>query len=125
VFQRSHGLVVELYRLTAELPERARAVLGDELRRAGTAIAAHIAAASRCRRPRDYAAGLNHAEAALARTEYLLLLGLDTGQLAAEITSALLSELDAIDRALAVMRDRLSVAITAPHVSGVVRAPMV
>src|SRR5688572_4643721 len=115
VWERSHGLVLELYRLTGELPEPTRQILGDDLRRSSAQVAANIAAASRCQRPPDYAASLNRAEAALAQTEYLLLLGLDVGALQPELTSALLGEIDAIDRSLAAMRTHILAGPTQPH----------
>ena len=123
VWERSHALVLELYRLTGELGEEARQTLGDDLRRASAQVAGHIAAATRCRRPQDYAAALNRAEAALALTEYLLLLGLDVGAFEPEISAALLAEIAAIDRNLSVMRAHLTAPVTEPrHVgaSGIV-----
>jgi four helix bundle protein len=115
VWERSHVVVLELYRLTGELSPDARQTLGDDLRRASAQVAGHIAAASRCLRPADYAASLNRAEAALAQTEYLLLLGLDLGLFQPEITSALLGEIDAIDRSLTAMRVHLMAPATQPY----------
>ena len=107
VWKRAHALVRELFRLTAELPFEARQIVGDELRASSVHVPAHIAAASKSLTPGDYASALNRAEAALARTEYFLVLGLDVDYLPLELSHALLAEIHAIDGALAALRARL------------------
>jgi len=130
IWKRAHALVRELYRMTGDLPCAARQIVGDELRGASIQIPAYIAAASRSLAPADYAAALNRAEAALARTEYFLLLGLDVEDLPLELSHALLAEIRAIDRALAALRERLSGTpderATRPYRLGlgIVRSPM-
>jgi len=85
VWQRSHALVLQLYRLTATPPAEERFGLTSQIRRAAVSVPTNIAEGSKRRTNADYARFLNVAEGSLAETEYLLLLTRDIGYLSAEL----------------------------------------
>ncbi len=107
VWQRSHALVLELYRLSEALPSQERFGLASQLRRAAVSVPANIAEGSKRRTPQDYARFLNLAEASLAETEYLLLLCRDLGYLAGDVTEPRLAEASEISRMLYALRDKV------------------
>ena len=77
VWQRSHALVLEVYRRTASFPDGERFGLISQLRRAAVSVPTNIAEGSKRQRSQDYARFLNIAEGSLAEVEYLLLLSRD------------------------------------------------
>lgn len=79
VWQRSHSLVLAIYRLTKSFPADERFGLTAQMRRAAVSIPANIAEGSKRRHNPEFARFLNIAEASLAETEYLLLLSKDLG----------------------------------------------
>ncbi len=92
VWQRSHALVLAVYRLSEAFPSQERFGVVSQLRRAAVSVPTNIAEGSKRRTPQDYARFLNLAEASLAETEYLLMLCRDLGYLAGEVTEPLLLE---------------------------------
>lgn len=101
VWQRSHALILAIYRLTVSLPVEERFHLVNQVRRAATAVATNIAEGAKKEHRRDYARFLNIAEGSIAETEYLLFLTADLGY--AE-TSALQKEAEEISRMLSALR---------------------
>ena len=106
VWQRSHALVLDLYRQTARFPDQERFGLTSQLRRAAASVPTNIAEGSKRQHPHDYARFLNIAEGSLAETEYLVLLSRDLGYLAVDAGEPLLTEIDAIARMLHALRGR-------------------
>ena len=104
VWQRSHALVLEVYRLTATFPDGERFGLISQLRRATVSVPTNSAEGSKRQRSQDYARFLNIAEGSLAEAEYLLLLSRDLGYLAPEANTALQAEIEEIARMLYVLR---------------------
>jgi len=107
VWQRSHALVLEIYRLSRTLPEQERFGLTSQLRRAATSVPANIAEGSKRKQPQDYARFLNIAEGSLAETEYLLFLSKDLGYVDASATGPLLDEITEIARMLNSLRTKV------------------
>src|ERR1700745_93446 len=77
VWQRSHALVLDLYRLSAAFPAEERFGLISQLRRAAASVPTNIAEGAKRKSQRDYAPFLNLAEASLAEVESLILLSRD------------------------------------------------
>src|SRR6266571_2853041 len=105
VWQRSHALVLAVYRLTEAFPSQERFGVVSQLRRAAVSVPTNIAEGSKRRTPQDYARFLNLAEASLAETEYLLTLCRDLG--AGEVTEPLLLEASEISRMLYALRGKV------------------
>jgi four helix bundle protein len=107
VWERSHLLVLELYRLTAGFPPDERYGLVSQLRRAAVSVPNNIAEGSKRDSNPEYARFLNIAEGSLTETEYLLMLSRDLGYLPTEKAKALLLEVDAIARMLSALRKKV------------------
>jgi four helix bundle protein len=104
VWQRSHELVLTIYRLTARFPAEERFGLTAQLRRSATSVPTNIAEGSKRSSNADYARLLNIAEASLAETEYLLILSRDLGYATADDLAPLFSEAGEIARMLHALR---------------------
>jgi len=107
VWQRSHALVLELYRLSAAFPDTERFGLTSQLRRAATSAPSNIAEGSRRRSPRDFARFLDMAAGSLAETRSLLMLARDLGYAPAGAVERALGEADEISRMLNAFAARL------------------
>lgn len=107
VWQRSHRLVLEIYRLTTEFPPEERFGIVSQIRRAAVSVPTNIAEGSKRTRNRDYARFLNIAEGSLAEVEYLLLLSKDLGFVREPHSTSMLSEVDEIARMLHALRTKV------------------
>src|SRR5262245_54700465 len=103
-WRRAHQLTLSLYRLSAGFPAEERYGLTSQLRRAAVSVSANIAEGSKRRSNQDYARFLNIAEASLAETEYLLILGRDLGYLAEQVSRSLFSDIAHMGRMLHALR---------------------
>ena len=72
VWQRSHTLVLALYKDTREFPERERFCLVPQIRRAAISIAANIAEGSKRRSDKEYVQFLYIAQGSLEEVKYYL-----------------------------------------------------
>ena len=104
VWQRSHALVLAVYRLTAKFPVEERFGLVGQLRRATLSVPTNIAEGSKRQSGPEYARFLNIAEGSLAELEYLLLVSRDLTYATANTVQPLLTEADAIARMLHALR---------------------
>jgi four helix bundle protein len=93
VWQRSHKLVLALYRTSRSFPSDERFGLISQLRRAALSVPTNIAEGSRKAAPKDYARFLNIAEGSLGETEYLVLLSRDLNYLPVDSAASLLVEI--------------------------------
>jgi four helix bundle protein len=93
VWQRSHKLVLSLYRVTQSFPASERYGLISQLRRAALSVPTNIAEGSKRAAPRDYGHFLNMAEGSLSETEYLVLVSRDLGYISIETANGYLVEL--------------------------------
>jgi four helix bundle protein len=96
VWQRSHALVLNLYRLTTRFPSDERFGLTSQLRRAAASVPTNIAEGAKRTGRQDYARFLNIAQGSLAETEYLTMLSRDLGYLTAEKADESISEMSEI-----------------------------
>ncbi|MGH9351500.1 MAG: four helix bundle protein [Terriglobia bacterium] len=104
VWQRSHQLVLDIYRVTAEFPSSERYGLVSQLRRASASVPTNIAEGSKRRSKLEYACFLNIAEGSLAESEYLLMLSKDLGFIAIQASEILAKEISEIARMLSALR---------------------
>jgi four helix bundle protein len=107
VWQRSHQLALQIYRVTSGYPAHELYGITSQLRRAATSVPTNLAEGSKRRQTRDYARFINIAEASLAETEYLLILSQDLGYLQ-ESSTALFAEIAEIARMLHSLHTRVS-----------------
>jgi four helix bundle protein len=107
VWQRSHKLVLELYRMTQDFPQEERYGLTAQLRRAALSVPTNIAEGSKRAAPRDYAHFINIAEGSLSETEYLLIVSRDLGYVAGETASRCLAEASELLRMLHALRKKV------------------
>jgi four helix bundle protein len=107
VWQRSHELVLEIYKLSRRFPEHERYGVTSQLRRAAVSVPANIAEGSKRRHPKDYARFLNIAEGSLSETEYLVILCQDLDYLPSEVSTPLRQEADVILRMLNALREKV------------------
>ena len=107
VWQRSHALVLQIYRLTTGFPDDERYGLVSQIRRAAVSIPANIAEGSKRRRNNDYARFLNIAEGSAAEVDYLLILSRDLELVTAKVAEPIRTELDEIARMLNGLRGKV------------------
>jgi four helix bundle protein len=100
VWQRSHGLVLQIYKITRGFPSDERFNLVTQIRRAALSVPTNIAEGSKRIGRQDYARFLNIAEGSLAETEYLLLVGRDLGYVEAKSYVASQREIEEISKML-------------------------
>ncbi len=114
VWQRSHGFVLSIYRLTRSLPADEKYGLISQLRRAAVSVSTNIAEGSKREGRQDYARFLNIAEGSLVETECLLITARDLGYLAPDAVEPLLGEIKVIARMLHYLRVKVEPETSAP-----------
>ncbi|MHC4067086.1 MAG: four helix bundle protein [Planctomycetota bacterium] len=107
VWQRSHALVLQIYRLTGKFPADERFGLTAQLRRAATSVPTNIAEGSRRQHRPDFARFLNIAEGSLGEVEYLVMLSRDLDYVEKEIARPLFDEANEIARMLYALRRKV------------------
>ena len=112
VWQRSHKLTLEIYRVTASFPSAERFGLVSQLRRAAS-VPTNIAEGSKRQSNQEYARFLNIAEASLVETEYLVMLSRDLGFLVPDSSRTLLEEITEIARMLSGLRKKVELGVAA------------
>lgn len=111
VWQRSHALVLQVYRFTKAFPPEERYGLTSQLRRSTLSVPTNIAEGSKRLTNAEYSRFLNIAEGSLAETEYLLMVSRDLGYLPTTTTMPLLNEADEIAKMLHALRAKVSKAV--------------
>ena len=115
VWQRSHALVLEIYRITRGFPSDERFALTSQLRRAATSVPTNIAEGSRRQSNQEYARFLNIAQGSMAEVEYLLILSRDLGYIPPDGFDRLAAEVDEIARMLHGLRAKVEAVREASH----------
>ena len=77
VWQKAHGLVLEIYKLTAKFPNDECFRLTDQLCRAAVSVAANIVEGQSRQTTKEYVHFLHNARGSLEETRYHLLLARD------------------------------------------------
>ena len=107
VWQRSHALVLELYRATQCFPIGERYGLTSQLRRAVLSVPTNIAERARRANAREYANFLHIAQGSLSETEYLVLVSRDPGYIPTSAAGKYLSESSELLRMLVALRKKV------------------
>ena len=92
VWQKSHALVLEVYRLTRRLPKEELFGLVSQMRRASVSVPANIAEAFKRRGKPDKARQLNIAQGSLEELRYFFILCGDLAYLPADCVGDRLDE---------------------------------
>jgi four helix bundle protein len=100
VWQRSHSLVLSVYRMTTGFPQNERYGLISQVRRSALSVPTNIAEGSKRITSHEYARFLNIAEASLAETEYLLMVSRDLGYITPIMADKSFVEISEISRML-------------------------
>jgi four helix bundle protein len=77
VWQKAHGLVLEIYKIKESFPSPERYGLTSQLRRSAASISTNIVEGYKRRSDKDFAHFLNMADSSLEETKYHLLLACD------------------------------------------------
>ena len=85
VWQKSHELVLEVYKGTLDFPSEERFCLIQQMRRSAISIAANIAEGSKRKTDKDYSHFLNMSEGSLEELKYYLILSQDLKYLHEEL----------------------------------------
>lgn len=104
VWQRSHTLALEVYRLTTPFPKTEQFGLTSQLRRAASSVPTNTAEGSKRRTRQEFARFLNIAEGSLAEVEYLVILSRDLHFLAPADATKTLAEVTEIAKMLNALR---------------------
>lgn len=84
VWQLSHKLALEVYKVTASFPASERYGLASQIRRAAVAVPANIVEGNARNHRREYVQFCSIARASIAELKYLLQLSFDLGMLSGE-----------------------------------------
>ena len=115
VWQRSHKLVLAVYKLTATWPKHELFGLTAQVHRAAVSVPANIAEGAKRNSANQYSHFLNIAEASLAEVEYLLLLARDLGYLTEAQHQPIATEVGEISRMLHALRIKVGGSATDPN----------
>ena len=98
VWQKSHKLVLETYKMTKGFPNDEKFGLVSQMRRAGVSIAANIAEGFKKRGLKDKANFYNIAQGSLEELRYYMILAKDLGYLTEN--AGLMKDLDEVGKML-------------------------
>lgn len=100
VWERSHELVLAVYKATEKFPEPERYGLAAQLRRAAVAIPANLAEGNARHSLRDYLRFCHIARGSLAEVRYLLRLAADLRYITAETYQECMERCDEVGKML-------------------------
>ncbi len=100
VWQKSHAVVLEIYRATAEFPSTEKYGIVSQLRRAAMSIPANIAEGFGRRGTKEFLQSLAIASGSLEESRYFLLLSNELGYLSTDKYKALESRCDSVGQML-------------------------
>lgn len=107
VWQRSHALTLDIYRLTSRFPNPERFGLISQMRRAALSVPTNIAEGSKRVGSSDFARFLNIAEGSLVETESLLMVSRDLGFVSRDQCAKHLNEIAQVARMLHGLRTKV------------------
>lgn len=101
VWQKSHELVLLVYKHTKDFPNDERYGLTSQMRRAAVSIAANIAEGSKRKSDKDYAHFLNMSEGSLEELKYYFILSNDLNYCNVDVCATLQELANEVGRLLA------------------------
>lgn len=84
VWEKSHKLVLEIYKITLQFPKEEKFGLTAQIRRSASSIPTNIVEGFKRKSQKDFIHFLNIADASLEETKYHLILSYDLGYLKEE-----------------------------------------
>ena len=108
VWQKSHELVLEIYKVTRTFPSSEKFGLTTQLRRSAASVATNIVEGYKRKSDKDFAHFLNMADASLEETKYHLLLAYDLRYLAKDDYKRLSIMAEEIGRMLSGFQKKLT-----------------
>ncbi|MFC2106162.1 four helix bundle protein [Candidatus Bipolaricaulota bacterium] len=100
VWRKAHGLVIEIYQVTADFPNTERFRLTDQLCRSASSIPANIAEGKGRNTRKEYIQSLYTSRGSLEETKYHLILSRDLGYLSSECFDKLIEGYNEVGRML-------------------------
>ena len=107
VWQKAHGMVIEIYCITKTFPSCERYGLTAQLRRSASSVATNIVEGYKRKSDRDFAHFLNIADSSLEETKYHLLLSHDLKYIPKNGYDSLMLLVEEVGRMLYGFRRRL------------------
>lgn len=108
VWQKAHGLTLQVYRLTGKFPSHELYGLVSQLRRACVSVPANLAEGCCRQGDHEFARFVQISMASASEVEYLLLLAGELGYIAAPERDALLANVEEVKRMLASLLSKLN-----------------
>ena len=108
VWQKSHALVLEIYKITQSFPKEERFGLVAQIRRSASSIPTNIVEGQKRKSTKDYLHFLNMADGSLEETKYHLILSKDLGYLSNGQFTSLTQSCDEIGRMLSGLQKSLT-----------------
>ncbi len=81
VWQKAHELVLEVYKVSADFPEKEKFGLTQQIRRSSSSVAANIVEGKSKKTDKEFSSYLYNSRGSLEETRYHLLLSRDLGYL--------------------------------------------
>ncbi len=108
VWQKSHALVLEIYKITKDFPVEERFGPTSQLRRSAASMPTNIVEGFKRKSKKDFAHFVNMADSSLEETKYHLILTKDLGYLPEEKFNKVSEQCDEIGKMLYGLYNKLS-----------------
>ena len=108
VWQKSHDLVLGIYKATKDFPSHEKYRLTDQVCRSASSVAANIVEGNSRKHPKEFLQFINTAYASLEETKYHLLLARDLGYLKPKDYEGLIDKATEINKMLNSLRKYLT-----------------
>jgi len=119
VWQKAHGLVLEVFRLTEKFPRADRFGIVSQVRRSASSVAANIAEGFGRGTTRELLRTLQIARGELEETRYFMLLSRDLARISAEEFDRINAECDAVGKLINALGSSLRRRLSSRHQSPV------
>lgn len=100
VWKKAHGLVLEIYKLTAKFPKSEAYALVDQLRRASYSVPANIVEGQSRNTTKEYRSFLYNARGSVEEMRYFLLLAKDLEYISKDVYRRFESDYEAVSKML-------------------------